>query len=303
MMKKFFYFLFLILIWSLAFLYKKEIIEFIADKIDPYRVEEITKQNNYRENYVFSFVKNLDNSKIENKEELLYLIYSIINNGYDNYTFYCPKKYKSCINDVISLLDDSRFLSYLNDFTHPYNSFDNILSHTYSSGKVELIINRNYNHKDIDILNKKMSEIIKNVIKEEKDKKKIIRLAHDYIINNAKYDSDRPNKKIIKYRSDTAYGVLIEGYGICGGYSDAMALFLNHYNIPNFKVESEDHVWNAVYIDNKWYHLDLTWDDPVTSDGSNVLIHDYFLIDTENLERKKDGQHNFDKEVYKEVLN
>ena len=39
------------------------------------------------------------------------------------------------------------------------------------------------------------------------------------------------------YKSNTAYGVLIEGYGTCNGYSDAMAIFLNKMNIINYKIK------------------------------------------------------------------
>lgn len=302
-MKKFGYFIFLLLIWALVFFYRKEITMFIVDKIDPYQVFKIENKNNYTQNKDFSFVRQLDDSSFKDKEHLLYLVYSIINSGYSDFTFYCPKDYKECLDDSLDLLGDNRFISYINTFVHPYNSFDNIMSNTYKSGKIELKIERNYSDDEIKKINTKMNEIIKNVVKDEKDKKQIIKLIHDYIIKNTKYDSDRANKKIIKYKSDSAYGVLLEGYGICGGYSDAMSLFLHYYDIPNFKVESEDHVWNAVYLNGKWYHLDLTWDDPVMSDGSHTLIHDYFLIDSVELEKKKDGQHNYNKEIYKEVLN
>ena len=65
---------------------------------------------------------------------------------------------------------------------------------------------------------------------------------------------------------------------------------------------SDTHVWNIVYINNKWLHLDLTWDDPVSL-FSNVdnLIHKFYLIDTETLENYNIEDHNFDKYVYQEV--
>ena len=102
---------------------------------------------------------------------------------------------------------------------------------------------------------------------------------------------------------EAKYGPLIEGYGLCGGYSDAMSIFLDYYNIPNFKIISENHAWNAVKINNKWYHLDLTWDDPITTSGKDVLKHDYFLINTQKLYELESIQHNFDKEVFKEIAN
>ena len=52
---------------------------------------------------------------------------------------------------------------------------------------------------------------------------------------------------------------------------------------------------------NKWYHLDLTWDDPVMSDGTERLSHDYMLIDTNRLLELEKSQHNFDQNVFLEV--
>jgi hypothetical protein len=80
-----------------------------------------------------------------------------------------------------------------------------------------------------------------------------------------------------------------------------MALFLNYFGIPNFKVTSENHVWNAVYVDGKWYHLDLTWDDPILSNGKNIIDDSYFLITTKQLKKLNDSQHNFDENIYIEL--
>ncbi len=80
-----------------------------------------------------------------------------------------------------------------------------------------------------------------------------------------------------------------------------MAIFLDLYNIPNFKVISENHIWNAVYINNKWLHLDLTWDDPVSKDGRNILDYTFFLISTNQLEKLERNQHQFDKNVFSEI--
>ena len=58
-------------------------------------------------------------------------------------------------------------------------------------------------------------------------------------------------------------------------------------------------------LDDKWLHMDLTWDDPTTANGRSVLIHDFFLITTEELEnisiKLKNNQHNFNKEIYIEA--
>jgi len=95
--------------------------------------------------------------------------------------------------------------------------------------------------------------------------------------------------------------LLFEGYAVCGGYSDLMELFLERMGVKSFKVSSEHHIWNAVKIGNSWYHLDLTWDDPVANDGKDYLEYDYFLITTEKLQKNLSTGHEFDVNYYPEL--
>ena len=62
-----------------------------------------------------------------------------------------------------------------------------------------------------------VDEIIADTVKDEQDTRTIIKLIHDNIISNARYDKERADNNVIKYSSNTAYGVLFEGYGICSG--------------------------------------------------------------------------------------
>ena len=80
-----------------------------------------------------------------------------------------------------------------------------------------------------------------------------------------------------------------------------MALYLNILGIKNYKISTEDHIWNALYLDDNWYHLDLTWDDPITNDNREILIYDFFLINDENLYQKKTSQHAYDRKIYTEI--
>ena len=144
------------------------------------------------------------------------------------------------------------------------------------------------------------SEII-NPHMSNKDK---INAFHDYIINNTSYDTERAND-INDYTSNNsqgqshkANGVLNNHIALCSGYTDLMAIFLSSIGVDNYKISNNKHIWNAVYLDNNWYHLDLTWDDPVTSTGENMLIYDFFLITTEQLEKLDINQHGYDKTVY-----
>ena len=71
--------------------------------------------------------------------------------------------------------------------------------------------------------------------------------------------------------------------------------------IKSYKVSSDEHVWNAVHINQDWLHLDLTWDDPVVNTGENVLSHDFFLIDTPTLLNLEQTEHIFNETIYSEL--
>ena len=80
-----------------------------------------------------------------------------------------------------------------------------------------------------------------------------------------------------------------------------MALFLNDLQLKNYKIASASHIWNGVYLNNEWLHLDLTWDDPITSDGSNLLEYRFFLIPTDMLKFLEPQQHIYDETIYQEM--
>ena len=302
-MKRVLYILFLVISMCIIFLNRNFIVKQIINAVIQYKEPNLEFKNSYYLKYDFKSVSPINEIHLKNKSDLISLYYSIINNGNDSFEFYCPESYSNCLNDINDLANNPKELSIINGYVHPYNSFDTIETLYNSLGKVNLTIKKTYPEQIIEKINNKVEEIVTAEVKDEKDPRKIIKIVHDYIINHSKYDKERTDKNIINYNSSTAYGVLFEGYGICSGYSDAMALFLNYYDIPNFKVASENHVWNAVYLDGKWYHLDLTWDDPILTSGEEILDDTYFLITSEELKKLNDSQHHYDENIYKEFLN
>lgn len=295
--------MYLVLIGSLLLIYgfREPIRQYILKEVFPREKVNFEYKNEYYLSYKFDYVENVNELNIKTRKDLINLYYTIINSGSNTFEFYCPDEYTNCLNDVKSIANDQDDLSNINGFVHPFNSFDTIETEYDSLGRVKLKIVKTYTDLEIKELEEKIIKIVNEQVKDEQDPEKIIKIIHDYIINNTKYDKERTDNNIIKYASNTAYGVLFEGYGICSGYADAMAIFLNYYNIPNYKVVSENHVWNAVYINNAWYHLDLTWDDPILSNGENVLEHSYFLITTEKLKSLDTTQHNFNENIFTEV--
>lgn len=264
----------------------------------------------------FEFVSNTKNFTPYGKQDILNIFYTILNNGNETGTFYCPKEYKNCIEDVESISKDQNLLTHLNNFLHPYKSFEKITSDIYDTGEIQIKIKYIYTKEEINYLNTEIDNLIKNLITNNKDLNNKndketnedydkIKIIHDYIINNTKYDVDN-NKELKSYN---AYGTLKNHIATCNGYTDLMAIFLSKLGYENFKIattnETTGHVWNVVKINNEWLHLDLTWDDPVSSDGKNYLYHKYFLINTEGLIKADENitsqEHNFNRAIYSEL--
>lgn len=259
-------------------------------------IEPLTKNAYYRD-YDFSYVQNTDKFTPECYQDLLNVYYTIINSGEDEYTFYCGEGYNNCLNDVQMLANSKEILSNINNFVHPYNGFNHIETKYDNYGKITVIVHKSYTPNDILEIDEKLDYIEQNVVDKKKTATENIKLIHDYIVNNSKYHSAHTEND----KSEIAYGPLIKGLGICGGYTDAMELMLERLNIKSYKVSSTSHIWNAVELDNKWYHLDLTWDDPVTTDNTDILDDTFILIDTKKLQEIEPVEHIFDKNCYLEL--
>jgi len=300
-MKRLFNYFIAFLIITLVYNFREDIFIFYNSYCAPIekRVSELEKNEYYR-NYDFTYVKNTKNFIPTNKNDIKNIYYTIVNSGMTEFTFYCPGEYKSCMEDVNEIANNQNIISNINNFVHPYNSFNSLKTEIDSLGKITIEIDKVYNDEMIILIDYKINEIYKEVIGNNNfDNKTKIKTIHDYIINNTKYDKDRSDNKIIKYQSDNAYGVLIENYGLCGGYTDTMMLFLEKMGIKSIKISTENHVWNYVNIDNKWLHLDLTWDDPISTDGKDILDDTYFLIDDNDLKEIEKLEHNYDETIYK----
>jgi len=120
----------------------------------------------------------------------------------------------------------------------------------------------------------------------------LLKFIHDYIIRNTVYDDSSPGY------THTIYGPLVKHKGLCSGYSETMKFIASFFGVNVVIARSLSHEWNFVRINNKWYYIDVTWDDPAISqalydkegkkadqiyirpdkwDYSN-LSYDYFLV-------------------------
>ena len=258
------------------------------------------KDNDYKKNINYEFVQIRNDYKLKNKEDIINSIYTYIDAGWEKYTLVCDVEYLECINDFKLVVDDKNLMSDINNFVHPYNSFYKLNSYISENGKIILKKENKYSKEIIEKINKKTDEIFNELYDKNKTDEDNIRAFHDFIINNTKYDTNNKDADI-NNPSSNAYGVLYNNLGICSGYTDTMAIFLNKMNIPNYRISSTTHTWNLVYINDTWKHLDLTWDDPVTNTGKDEIIHSFFLVDYNKILQDGNSDHLFNMERYKEA--
>lgn len=301
-MKKFIKFLIFIVLTSTLFYFRNDVINFILNKIYTKEIN-IEEKNEYYIDYDFIYVKNTNDFNPKNKQDLINIFYTILNSGWDNFSFYCNKEYKTCKKDINDIINDANILPSINNYVHPFNSYASFSISVNNFGKVNVTIERIYTDEIISVLNKKIKEIESNIITNNMDNREKIKAVHDYIINNTKYDEEKEYTEIngiknYKNKSNIAYGPLINSKAICGGYTDAMSIMLYDLDIYNFKISNDNHVWNVINIDDKWLNTDLTWDDPLTNTKEDVLTYTFFLKTTDELLLLDTTEHTFNKDFY-----
>ena len=301
-MKKYIFSIILTILIILEIIFMNPIKEFAIKIINNRPDLIILPSNNYTKHYDFQFVKISKDYVPYSIGDIRNIFFTMINNGWTEFTFYCPSEYEECVKDVQTISSNDTLLTNINNYANPFNAFNSIETTYDDSGEINIKLEPLYTNNEITYLKNIVDKIIKENTNSSMSDEQKIKAVHDYIINKTEYDRERNDTGNSNYKSNTAYGALVENKAICSGYADAMALILDKLNIKNYKIASKTHVWNAVYVNNQWLHLDLTWDDPVSERGP-ILDHKYFLVTTDKL-FEEDGDeietHQFDKTVYLE---
>lgn len=110
-----------------------------------------------------------------------------------------------------------------------------------------------------------------------------IKMVHDYLVDNIEYDTTVSKNNIYN-----VYGAMVNHEAVCEGYARSFKYLMDALGIPctlvigkgtNTEGKTENHAWNYVQIDNSWFAIDSTWDDPVSITGwvSQTYKYRYFL--------------------------
>ena len=120
-----------------------------------------------------------------------------------------------------------------------------------------------------------------------------LKSIHDQIVKSVQYDPNynNSNKNLTNHEP---VSVFTEPFlTVCEGYAEALKILCNRENIPCVIVvgdaNGDGHAWNYVKMeDNKWYAVDMTWDDPMNNSADGVY-YDYFLVGSQATNRYFDN--------------
>jgi len=119
-------------------------------------------------------------------------------------------------------------------------------------------------------------------------------LIHDRLALLCEYDYNSGDNR------HNSYGALVAGAAVCQGYAEAYDFLLEKVGIDGYICESLalNHAWNIIYINEKPYHVDVTWDDYSWASGERGAVgaveHENFLRSSTGIYSTKHTANDYD---------
>lgn len=127
----------------------------------------------------------------------------------------------------------------------------------------------------------RFQHMLYNVVPEQYDDLQKLVSVFNYICENVNY-GDMSNLEEHK-----AYSIIMNGRGICGGYSRLMEYVLNRVGVETNVVSSLGHAWNMVKLNGKWFQTDVTFAAGEKDEVKNTM--NFLLMDdTERAKKMKE---------------
>lgn len=148
----------------------------------------------------------------------------------------------------------------------------------------------------IDVFNAQCDKYLEKIDSSMTEFEKAV-VLHDALILNCKYLDEDGTGHV------SAYEAIVNGNANCQGYAEAYSYLLAQAGVHSEIVESSAmyHLWNKVRINNVYYNVDLTWDDPMP-DKQGHVSHRYFLLSDNAISSGNDdisAHYGFDYAYYK----
>ena len=224
--------------------------------------------------------------KIRSPEELRESLHTIIH-------------YKQPVYEAVLQLDaeqEQAALAYLDNLVSPTNGAyplefvsnfyaDVTYTQTRTEDGIRVLVELQYapQTEETKYVDTEEQKIIESIITDDMTELQKVRAIHDWLVLNLEYDTEltrfyqyealRDRKTVCQGYALLAYDLLeragVRAYVVTGDVHPEQAV-----GTPE---EQRGHAWNMVRVDGMWYHLDVTWDDPVP-DQPGVVQNDYFLV-------------------------
>ena len=139
---------------------------------------------------------------------------------------------------------------------------------------LEMTLNYDMTASEAAQVQERVNEVIRDMPRNLDEVGKV-KYINDYVVSQTAYNLESQASPY------TPYSILFNGEGVCEGYALTTLLLLEAAGIEaryiSGEVPSGLHAWNLVRVNNEWYHLDTTWNDPVPNQPGNGR-YDYFLV-------------------------
>ena len=110
--------------------------------------------------------------------------------------------------------------------------------------------------------------------------------VHDELVEDCDYVRNNEVNDDIYHH---AYSLFAYKKGVCQSYAQAfymLATFLG-YEVDYCVSNDMNHSWNYIKLDDEWYHLDVTHDDPLIDGGTGLTVdhgyHNHFLCSDDKI--------------------
>ena len=129
----------------------------------------------------------------------------------------------------------------------------------------------------------KLEEIVSNVLTDDMNEEEKVKALSEYIVSHMEYDYELTNdtrqspEKIIRRWGECLYYSVIEGKGVCEGYTTYAQNLFREAGITAFRADGIGHTWNLVQIDDEYYFIDLTNIDTLMEEQISTSFDDYDL--------------------------
>ncbi len=214
---------------------------------------------------------------VPSREDAIEIVYSALADGKETVKiqyFGSKNKIESYAKNTVEkafLIDDK---STTDDFDYLKNKYRGYTAWISGAGLYTIHYKFKYSETDKQTqwVNSEVKRIVESLEMDNFSDYEKVKVIHDYIVNHTSYDLTA------KYNS--AYEALKSNVTACQGYSNLAYKMFKEAGIDCRIItgiaDKEPHAWNIVKVEDKWYNIDCTWDDPVGG-GKHNNHYDYFL--------------------------